>query len=208
VEVFVGPTADGRFARLRHVAPTDDPIDVDLERGVALAGRLTAVGLRTPLRGTLGVRGRGFELLPALAEDGSFRIPGVPDEPFSLVVEATSEDGSAYVGETERRDEREITIPVRRAVRLAGHLQVIDDKGAPLSGSISWARIQPKCANLPEPPAVDAYSSARFRFILPPGAWSLTAFGRTNDGTVAGALDLGDVEESREDLVIFVTPVK
>jgi hypothetical protein len=204
VEVLAGPTAAGRVARVLNVVPTAEPIDVDLLPGVPIQGRLSAPGMRTPLRGTVEVRGRGFLLSLPLDADGSFRVPGLPDEPAVFVAAATVEGGVSYRGAFERRDEREVVVPVDVAFRVAGLVvpaEALEEPPRPVRphGNV---RVRAESSEVREPVVVNAASNGRFTLVLPAGRWRLEASAWAKDAPLVGSLDLGEVDAAREDVVI------
>jgi hypothetical protein len=207
VEVFVGPTADGRFAR-RELAPEVEPIDVHLGPGLSVSGRASAQGLKTPLQGTVVAGGRGFLVRVLVDSDGGFRLPGVPDEPMRFTAELVAEDGTAYFGEVQRRDEREVTIPVRPSLRLAGRVMFPDEATGAARPPKFGAQIQPASDTLTAPVPTTVGSEGQFSLVLPAGRWRLDATGWTKAQKFSGTLDLGNVDASRDDLVIVLQSVR
>lgn len=206
VEVLVGPTEDGRYARLRGVVATDEPLPADLKAGVPLTGRLDVAEAGAPLGGEVAAMGRGFEVRVAVSPEGRFRFPGLPDETVTLFAEASAGDGVRLQGRVVRTDGTEVVIPTTRRYRIAGRLALA---GNP-KGTINFqphfeatSDSQPAVSNVGDP------SDARFALFLPAGRWTLRVTGTTPGAVeLSGELDLGEVSAPRDGLVILMKPLK
>jgi len=114
LEVLVGPLEDGRWKRMGPLVAQEEPIDVDLLPGTPLRGRVEGSSLPAGVRGRVRAVGRGFAVERAIAADGTFEFPGLPDEQF--VVAATL-DGSGHAGEMLRESGTYVVVPVSAEAR-------------------------------------------------------------------------------------------
>jgi hypothetical protein len=85
VEVVVGPTEDGRFARVRDHVPAPEVLDVEPGAVPVLSGWV--VSPEAAAEGSVTATGRGFTASAAVDERGAFRFPGVPEEEVVLAAE-------------------------------------------------------------------------------------------------------------------------
>ena len=67
--------------------------------------------------------------------------------------------------------------------------------------------VRPESDAPSRPSGVTTDADGRFTLVLPVGSWRLVASARPNDTLLEGRLDLGEVDASRDDLVIRLEPV-
>jgi hypothetical protein len=200
VEVVAGPTPVGRFVRLRDVVPRAEPIHVIVSPVAPLTGRVAGAGLRLPVTGSVVARGRGFQVTLPLGTEGSFQAPGLPDEPITFLAQVVGSDGAAYLGSVGRTEGRDVAILVRPSVRLAGRVEFVDVQGA--THPMARVLVRPESNSFAPLDAVKTDESGRFQLVVPAGPWRLFTSVRTQDRTLDGLLDLGDVNSDRNDILI------
>lgn len=200
--VVVGPLGDGRYARLVHVIPTEEPVSVTLNAGVPLTGSATAWNDSGPLQGSVRAYGVGFAVEVPLGDDGRFSFRGVPDEPLTVVgtAQAAGDDARALGGFVRRVHEQHVDLRLVRLVRVRG--VVLEMEGDEARPSRSLARLRAVSETLPRAVHRDVPCGSHFDIELLPGLWRLSV--ATVDGSAQASYDLGELRADREDLVLLL----
>jgi len=205
LEVVILDRRRGLFARLRDVVPVGRPIDVTFERGVRISGRVILPDATRAEEGAVTVAGRGFEASTHVDARGRFTFAGLPDERFTLTARVSTDEkgGRVYLGQVERTDERDVRIPVGRAVRLFAGL-VTEDVDATQFRSTQFA-IEASSPDWWGTRRVLVYGGSQSQFELPAGRWRLTARSTSSeDPALRGEVDLGSLDADRKNVVIEV----
>lgn len=201
LEVVVFDARRGRFARLRDLVPTGRPIEVRLEPGVPVSGRVILAGARSWEGGTVRAVGRGLDTSVPIDSHGRFRFKGLPDE--SLVLHARAQldqEGNNvwFTGQAERTRGSQLNIPVGRELRLTVRLKW---EGKP--SFVGPFTLEATSQDWQGQRSLKAHTLSHFYLNLPAGRWHLTARGVVPGGPTLEAMAEVDLRQARSEVLVL-----
>jgi hypothetical protein len=207
LDVMVGPLADGRFAALRTLFGEAEPIDVELEPGMRVTGRVVGGPTSTGWSGSILAKGALWHWTVPVGGDGSFTFPGLPtwggaSLQADVVAQAT---GRAHMGSVEWREQPHLDLAVVAALRITGrvHLEAREDPPAEvIHVSVGFT------AQGREWPA-QAAQDGTFTGTVPAGLVSVAAEIQLRDGRMAFTYEnLGRVDADRSDVILTLNSLE
>jgi hypothetical protein len=109
--LWVGPLSDGRLVYRPGIRPDGRPIEVTLEQGRKVWGRVTAPDGATDLQ--VRVFASGFEGHATVDGEGKYVLDGLPDVVVDIRAYATIGDGQLVSDEREIRPPAEVNVEMR-----------------------------------------------------------------------------------------------
>ncbi len=83
-QIYVGPTPDGRYAYHDGPIPDSGRLELKLEKGATIEGKVTNAAGRPAARNVVRLADRGVYVQSPIAPDGTYRLPGVPPGTWSV----------------------------------------------------------------------------------------------------------------------------